>query len=716
MSDSNWEPKIQEMIESLKDHEQRILELEKCVCEIPPPPPPLLTVEILGEEKTSKGDWNAVGGAIGYALLPAAPVLPDGFALTVKDASNYVWAANTDDVRAMMKIPEGRVASCNYSNTGFSLDLTLPVGSHLVAFYFLDWDRRGRITDVDFIVDDAVVASHKMEGFGEGTYLLTRISTTNVTVKLTNKGGVNAVLSGVLFGAPTEAPPPPPPPPPPTGNLWNAEFVSQTIPPQLEAEKTFGASVTFKNTGDATWEWSSGKPGHPRLISLTGPQWGTEYMIVGQGRIIPPGSTCAISSTLRVPTVPGEYLFKWRLRDPQGNFFGQESEEIKITVVPSTVPPLEKEPLPPVLGGRRALTPEDIEYVGSFRLPNSVNGGGGGYSEIGVSMSDPTHLILNYTHPKLSLFEVEIPSELKPFTGTDWVKTTPAVVTKQWGAIRQDEVGMNGGFHFDPTTKKLYWSSSHGYWTGGDRQVLGVTVLNDDGTWTPVRTWKVPQQKWHWGGVTKLPKSFADLYTGGRTLGMGFGGYYSITAPCSRGPAISAFDEPNEAEVYLTGRQKLMGYTDPQAVIRTGDYLNANCGFWGTQPESLERGFWSFMDHCHSGAVIHLPDVQGCLMFADLGLGRLGYDYGSGTKAGGAIEWYFYDTKQMGEVATGERLSTLTPYLRYRDPQPMSYVNSKISGAYLDEATRLLYVVKVHAYRSGTEHHPLVNVYRIKQA
>ena len=82
------------------------------------------------------------------------------------------------------------------------------------------------------------------------------------------------------------------------------------------------------------------------------------------------------------------------------------------------------------------LTLDDFEYVGSFRLPPRVGEGGAGFSESGLAlrkMQDGTkRLLVNYTHPRQVLFEVEIPELIRFEQGDDKPLKT-AQVRKIWG-------------------------------------------------------------------------------------------------------------------------------------------------------------------------------------------------------------------------------------------------------------------------------------------
>lgn len=498
---------------------------------------------------------------------------------------------------------------------------------------------------------------------------------------------------------------------------WDAMYVKMEVPNTVAADQVFAVKITFQNTGTQTW--LEGLDLVPSSLHSEDPVnntiWGTNFIIQGQGTKVAPGQQFTYVSQLRSPSEPGKYGFRWRVHGANGAF-GEATPKFEVTVTKQEGPS-DKPPTIPAAdpNGKRPLTFDDFEYLGSFKLPESSGKGGAGFSESGLALRATRggkRLLINYTHPEGSLFEVEIPPVAK-FEKGDATKLKTAKAMTTWGTLlNKDKSGPNGGFVYDEGSKLLYWSFYHHYWAGGDLPVLNATKLQDDGTTEFVASWTVPRQKWHWGGVTRLPKSFADKYTEGATLALGFGGYFSIVAPCSRGPALSAIATPDPKKGKIDPLINLLGYPEPTAAARPGDYFNVNCGFWAEQPKSRAVGTWTFCDHCRAGVLIDLPDVQGYIAFAKLGTGRLGYDYGSISNAAETQHWYFYDTRQMGEVAKATRqLGTAMPYLTRLE----SGMGGLATGACFDEDDRKLYVLRTSAHAVGREFHPLVHVYRVKK-
>ena len=147
------------------------------------------------------------------------------------------------------------------------------------------------------------------------------------------------------------------------------------------------------------------------------------------------------------------------------------------------------------------LTYADFEYVGSFKLPKQVKGAQATWSESGIAfrkMADGTkRLFVNYTHPARALFEVEIPPLVK-LENYHHAALNVAEVKMVWGDLRTAGVGANAGFWWDEDKRTLYWSTYHGYKTGGDWPVLAASKLADDGTVTHTGPWHIPKKSAGW--------------------------------------------------------------------------------------------------------------------------------------------------------------------------------------------------------------------------
>jgi hypothetical protein len=554
--------------------------------------------------------------------------------------------------------------------------------------------------------------------------------------------GVGLAARGPAGTAPTAAP------------QWDAKCVGVEVPEEVLTDQVFTGRISVKNTGSAPWASIpyAGEPNPQPILYSQDPErnktWGTDFAYVGQGKEIGPGKEFTFVSGFKAPAVPGQYGFQWRLarraNSGEALFFGEATVRKVIRVRPRPQPP---RPAPAARdpAGKKVLGLDDFQYVGSFRFPERVGESGAGYSEIGIAlrkMPDGTRrLLTNYTHPRQTLFEVQIPP-LAQFHGTDPKPLRMAEVKKVWGSLGLDipqigdlaRIGPNGGLWWDENSKTLYWTFYHGYWTGGGLPVLGASRL-DDGKITSLGRWRLPQtvNKWksYWGGVTKLPADFAQRYTGGRTMALGFGGYYSICGGCSRGPALAAIAQPDPHRGELDIAE-LLCYPDPAAAPRDGDYFYGLGNFWYDLPKGPSQGAWTMDDWCRSGVFVDLPEKHGYIAFVKLANGRIGYDYGAIGATGAAHWWYFYDPQDLGQAAKGlKKPGAIVPHgmaqvsypgqaeqaLRQAQERGTVHVGGiagSVTGACFDEHEKLLYVCKLCSIRVGLELHPCVNVYRVK--
>jgi hypothetical protein len=307
--------------------------------------------------------------------------------------------------------------------------------------------------------------------------------------------------------------------------------------------------------------------------------------------------------------------------------------------------------------------------------------------------------------------------------GDDGSTLPYGTVVRDWGVLTYGTIGgepiyANANFWFDNSTQILYWTHFNGYFADPCTTFPEVlaTRFNSNGTLTNVGFWSfstdLPSYKSFWGGVTKLSTSFAQTYTGGREMALGFGGYYSVCQAASRGPALAAIARPVAGEPLDI--LPIMYYPERNPSVRDGLYIPV-VGFWDDTPASIWEGKWAYDDYAKSGVFIDLPDKKGYLSLTNQVIGRVGYDYG-GYNADGHWEnnWYFYKLDDLGEAALGH----ITPY----DIKPASIslapyptiasADTMPSGSCFDETTRLLYIYILRAF---TNKKPVIHVYHLKE-
>ncbi|OGJ99615.1 MAG: hypothetical protein A2487_07855 [Candidatus Raymondbacteria bacterium RifOxyC12_full_50_8] len=253
---------------------------------------------------------------------------------------------------------------------------------------------------------------------------------------------------------------------------------------------------------------------------------------------------------------------------------------------------------------------------------------------------------------------------------------------------------------------------------GSGFPMLSASRLEND-TIINLKYWYLPiprlkAWKGYWGGVTNLPRTFANAYAGGRDLALGFGGYYSICQPASCGPAIAAIHTPDILQDTLNDLLEVLRYVYPEAADRNGNYFAANENIWGYQPPNPWTGKFAYNSSCMTGVFVDLPDKKGYITFVKHNIGRIGYDWGGSVLDGHKENnWYFYDFKDLGEAALGNRaMGSVQPSSYVKIDYPAVSSATTVSGACFDPQTRIMYLYLTFAL--GSE--PVVHAYHVKQS
>jgi len=234
------------------------------------------------------------------------------------------------------------------------------------------------------------------------------------------------------------------------------------------------------------------------------------------------------------------------------------------------------------------LTQTNFQYAGRFYFPGSYNTGPNDYCtrfNDGCSTAFTNGgLAFRFVNGSLHFFTTghayaggQVYEFNYPYLDTTGVMNSgnTAQVLHDWGYIYTNAQGMSEkcynnttalcpndsggqdtyGLLFDPDTNRLYWSAGNWYDTMAPPQpTVGYSVLNDaTGVATGMGeyylsspTYGIRGSHLLYGGFTPIPEWFAASYTGGKTLGVGFGGYYSIVGNGGGfGPAVAAIAPPN---------------------------------------------------------------------------------------------------------------------------------------------------------------------------
>ena len=515
-------------------------------------------------------------------------------------------------------------------------------------------------------------------------------------------------------------------------------YVIGETPPEIPAGQVFRFELIVKNTGTEAWVDDYTPNPHPATFLSRNPDYnsvfGTFLITPGHVYSIQPGDTVSFYSSLMAPSLPGAYTMVWQLAEwapytydrewASAPFFGQEVT-ITVMVAPRTDSP------PPTPGHVPGVVDEfDIEYKGSFTLPTVPNAiqDEKTFFASGITLrtvDNEKRMILTTGTYNQTVYEVAIPTPGE-IVGSDVSVVPTAELRTVFGELsKYSSDNTNGTMYYDEDAELLYWTNYHFYLTGSINFPILRAANLAGGKLTEVAQWYLPldlsgaPMKSFWGGVTKIPDDYANQYTGGKTLGVGFGGEYSINASASWGPALAAVDLPDGRDTM--NLQPVFNYSITNPAHRDGNVFYTSTAF-SRNPASPWEGWWGSGCTVGSGVFIDLPDKKGYVAFTRLPIGRVDYGYG-GANWNPAYEnvWYFYDYETLGQAATGVilRENVVASSMAYVNlPNEATRADQIITGSCFDPELRTLYVYSLHAVSMPGVHmylQPLVHVYYVKE-
>lgn len=221
-----------------------------------------------------------------------------------------------------------------------------------------------------------------------------------------------------------------------------------------------------------------------------------------------------------------------------------------------------------------------LTYKGAFRFPATDEHNYSIGLMVRLRAGTPHVYAFGAYPPKYGhLLEINIPDDGDLGFGTTYTNFPIATPSVDYGDIFQDKLyqenddqngpgpkeGLAGGafpngMFWDYIRNKVIWTRITGYDNESNTDnAFGEATLDDIGfTGTSLATWK-PSLRGTFAtanvgerftsGATLLSQPFADAYTGGRRLCLGFGGNWSIISqgPLSIGPALIAIPFPDLA-------------------------------------------------------------------------------------------------------------------------------------------------------------------------
>ena len=170
---------------------------------------PINKATFLKADTTTQGTWKPSYGGDGFVIAkdPSAnnPTNPAYATVTPTFQGASAWSYSTSDVRALQTAnptATDRIAGTWYAPNQINLDVHINDGkAHQVAIYAVDYDHNNRAENVS-IIDDAtglVLDTRSLSSFDNGVYLVWSLQG-NVTIRVNNVSGPNAVVSGIFFG------------------------------------------------------------------------------------------------------------------------------------------------------------------------------------------------------------------------------------------------------------------------------------------------------------------------------------------------------------------------------------------------------------------------------------------------------------------------------------------------------------------------------------
>ena len=120
----------------------------------------------------------------------------------------------------------------------------------------------------------------------------------------------------------------------PTFDFYSDEYVSDTIPTMMNAEESYGVSITLRNRGVL---WTEDKQIRLGAVGDSDPFAATRHTITGT---VNPNSTYTFNFTMTAPTTPGFYTTDWRMLREGFTCFGATVEkQVEVVGEGTPIPP-----------------------------------------------------------------------------------------------------------------------------------------------------------------------------------------------------------------------------------------------------------------------------------------------------------------------------------------------------------------------------------------
>jgi hypothetical protein len=222
------------------------------------------TATFVKADTTTHGTWASYG-IDGYSIPQETTSLPSYATVTGNSPYLYTWAANTTDPRGLTVSPTStlRAATC-WFGSGWNTNISITDGAtHELAIYLVDWDSGSRAETVQILntATSAVLNTQSVTSFVGGEYLVWNVSG-NVTIRIIQVAGPNAVMSGIFFAPVAGTTPPPVVVPPvcpviqhaasfwwnPVSGATNYAVYRSTTPAGIQVQLTQTTALVYTDT------------------------------------------------------------------------------------------------------------------------------------------------------------------------------------------------------------------------------------------------------------------------------------------------------------------------------------------------------------------------------------------------------------------------------------------------------------------------------------
>jgi RHS repeat-associated protein len=212
----------------------------------------------------------------------------------------------------------------------------------------------------------------------------------------------------------------------------DASFINLSMPLNMVAGQSYDVAVSMKNSGNTTWQPGTWKLGSqaPQDNTLWGPNRVQLAAPVG------PGGSVAFFFTIRAPTTPGVYTYKWQMVQEFVEFFGAPTTVYQINV---TAPP---PPAPTLKNGASLINlsvPLNMVTGQSYNVAVSMNNSGTTTWQPGIWKlgSQAPQDNTTWGPNRVQLAAPVGPGSSVAFSFVVRAPTTPGIYTYKWQMVQE---------------------------------------------------------------------------------------------------------------------------------------------------------------------------------------------------------------------------------------------------------------------------------------